>query len=1112
MGTANVAGISFELSFDGSKMMSSINSSCRNIRSKFEQSFTNAGQSATKSISSSNEKIKAILSDTEKTAKSKAASIAAVYRNEGDSAEEAFRKAWSHIERDSAESSGKVKKHFFGMRSSAKNTASKIEKDFGKSFNTVSSLAKKTGAILASAFAVKKIVDFGKSCLELGSDLSEVQNVVDVTFPSMTAQVDKFAKSAAQSFGLSETMAKKFTSMFGTMARQFGFSEQAAYDMGTTLAGLAGDVASFYNMTQDEAYTKLKAVFSGETEVLKDIGIVMTQTALDAYAMANGFGKTIQQMSEAEKVALRYAFVQNQLTAATRDFARTSDSWENQVRIMKLQMDSLKATLGQGLINLFTPVIKVINTVLGKLSTLANAFKSFTELITGKKSQSGKTAAPVAELGGAASTASESLDRSASAANGLSKATKGVGNAAKKAAKEMRALMGFDQINRLDDTSSDNTGDTSSPSTGGGSGFGGSAVDFGSLAQGETVIDQTDKKISALIKRCKELAEIFKNGFRIGFGDSEKKIKSINKGLKNIKKTLKEIATDSYVANAADKWADSFVLAFGKITGSAARIGLTIADNLIGGIDKYLSKNKNWIKRRIISLFDVTSEIQALAGDLSAALAEIFDVFSGSDAKGITADIIGIFSDGFLGVTDLGLRFVRDILKLVVFPVIDNVQKIKTVFENALEPIRIVLDTIYSSVQQTFQKIFEVYDTSIKPFFDSVSEGISHLLGIILDGYNTYIAPVLDYLAEKFSSVWKEHIQPALNGIVELLGKIFENLKALWETALVPFIEWIVNTIMPVLGPILMGIGDLFLDLLSVAGDVVSGITDILGGFLDFCTGVFKGDFDLCWQGIGQILEDFKKIADSVFSFVKKYVFTPFSNYIKNIFETDWSKSFGVLGEVLNTFLSSVKRIWKNIKDVFTGIVDFVKGAFTSDWERAWEGVKNIFGGIFDNLITLAKTPLNCVIDIINSLIGKLNAGLSAIENAFSFNYDFKNPFTGTRYQGHYGLSLPSVSTIPHLAQGGYVKKNAPQLAMIGDNRHQGEVVAPEDKLREMAMEAVRAAGNGFPPEVLAILKQILELLLKIKPVTIDEEALRKYFIEKTNAVTKSAGKCEIKF
>ena len=170
------------------------------------------------------------------------------------------------------------------------------QKQFHRQLQGISSLAKKTGAVLAAAFSVKKIVEFGKSCTKLGSELREVQNVVDVTFPHMTAQVDKFAKSAAAGFGLSETMAKRYTSMFGTMARQFGFSEKAAYDMGTTLAGLAGDVASFYDMTQDEAYTKLKAVFSGETEVLKDIGIVMTQSALDAYALANGYGKTTKAM------------------------------------------------------------------------------------------------------------------------------------------------------------------------------------------------------------------------------------------------------------------------------------------------------------------------------------------------------------------------------------------------------------------------------------------------------------------------------------------------------------------------------------------------------------------------------------------------------------------------------------------------------------------------------------------------------------------------------------------------------------------------------------------------------------------------------------------------
>ena len=314
----------------------------------------------------------------------------------------------------------------------------------------ITGLAKKAGMALAAAFSIKKVVDFGKSCLELGSDLAEVQNVVDVTFPSITAQVDKFAQSAAKSFGLSETMAKQYTGTFGAMAKAFGFTEKQAYDMGTTLTGLAGDVASFYNISQDEAYTKLKSVFTGETESLKDLGVVMTQSALDAYAMANGFGKTTAQMSEAEKVALRYAFVQDQLTAATGDFARTSDSWANQCRIMKLQFDSLKASIGQGLINLFTPVLRVINAVIGKLAVLASAFKSFTELITGKKS----SAQQIADAGNAASTG---MDSAAESADNATKSTNKTAGAAKKAAKEMRSLMGFDKINKLDSKTDSST-------------------------------------------------------------------------------------------------------------------------------------------------------------------------------------------------------------------------------------------------------------------------------------------------------------------------------------------------------------------------------------------------------------------------------------------------------------------------------------------------------------------------------------------------------------------------------------------------------------------------------------------------------------------------------
>ena len=1061
MAATSVAGISFDLFFDGSKMLASINSSCKKVKDQFDKSFSQAAKKSTKAIENGNREIDKILNNTARTAKSKAAAIASIYKKEGASSSEAFRKAWSLIERDSKNGSNQVKKHLKEIGNQSKKTFSEMGDEFSNGFASLknSFSVKKAGVMLAAAFGTKKLVDFSKKCLELGSDLAEVQNVVDVTFPHMTDQVDKFAKSAAQSFGLSETMAKQYTGTFGAMSKAFGFTEQQAYEMGSTLTGLSGDVASFYNISQDEAYTKLKSVFTGETETLKDLGVVMTQNALDQYALANGYNKTTAAMTEQEKVALRYQFVQDKLSAAQGDFARTSDSWANQCRILSLQTQSLMATIGQGLINLFTPVIKVISMTIGKLATLANAFKAFTELITGKKASD--NSGGVAAVADSAAVANDSLNSASDAASDLTDNTNKAGKAAQDTAKKMKSLMGFDQINKLDSQSSSSGSTTPTSSGKGNGGILGSEVNFGSLADGENVIDKTDKKLSALIERCQELAKLFKKGFEIGFGNSQKKIDSINKAIKNIGKNLKEIFTDESVVNSTNRCLDNIALAFGKVTGSVARIGITITDNFIGGIDKYLEKSKKYIKKRIVSLFDATGEIAKLTGDYYVALADIFDIFSSDDAKAITSDIIQVFGDGFLGATDLAVKFERDFVELFTTPIVQNTDKISETLENMLGRWRTVFDTLSQSVTDAFDKINEVYDQYFAPFIDSITKGISDIIGTFLDAYNTYLAPYLDYLADKFNTVWSEHIQPALNGILELVGKLIENIGVLWENVVVPFIEWIIDNIMPVIGPIIGGMGELFLDLLAVAGDVITGITDILGGFLDFCTGVFTSDFNKCWQGIEEILKGFKTIAGSIFDFMKKYIFQPFIDFMRNTFQTDWSLSFGTLGTVMNTFLGSVERIWGDIKKVFNGIINFINGSFRGNWKQAWNGIKDLFGGIFDSLVTLAKTPLNAVIDIINGLMSNLNAGLSAIESAFSFSYDFTNPITKTRHYGHYGLSLPRVPEIPYLASGGYVKPNTPQLAMIGDNLHQGEVVAPEDKLKKMAIEAAVAAGGA---------------------------------------------------
>lgn len=393
-----------------------------------------------------------------------------------------------------------------------------------QSFNGLGSAVKKIGLLIGGAFAVGKLVQFGKECVELGSDLAEVQNVVDVTFTTMSDKVNEFAKNAMTSAGLSETMAKRYVGTFGAMSKSFGFSEAQAYDMSTALTQLTGDVASFYNISQDLAYIKLKSVFTGETETLKDLGVVMTQSALDQYALANGYGKTTSAMTEQEKVALRLAFVQKQLSAASGDFVRTSGSWANQVRVMQLQLQSLKATVGQGLINIFTPVLKVINILLGKLATLANAFKSFTELITGKKS-SGSTSSSGAGLTGDVSGVQDTADAYGQAADNAGKladSTEDVADATKDAAKAAKGYLSpLDEINRYSTRDASSTASKTPSTSGSGSGGGGislpsavSNVDYGKVAEGETALDKISKSAEKLAKLLKKLWKPFQDAWK----------------------------------------------------------------------------------------------------------------------------------------------------------------------------------------------------------------------------------------------------------------------------------------------------------------------------------------------------------------------------------------------------------------------------------------------------------------------------------------------------------------------------------------------------------------------------------------------------------------------
>lgn len=603
--------------------------------------------------------------------------------------------------------------------------------DFNSQMLGIENLAKKAGKALAAAFTVKKIFDFGKSCIELGSDLAEVQNVVDVTFSQMSKQVDKFAQNAAAQFGLSETMAKQFTGTFGAMAKAFGFSGKAAYDMSTTLTGLAGDVASFYNISQDEAYTKLKSVFTGETESLKDLGIVMTQTALDSYALATGFGKTTAKMSEAEKVALRYKFVQDQLTTAAGDFSRTSTGWANQVRILQLQFDSLRATIGQGLIAALSPVIQVINTIIGKLLSMANAFKAFVAMLSGGKKD-----------GNITETAA-GMEAIAAAADKAGAATSGIGSAAKKAAKDIKsATTGIDELNIINP---DSGSDSGSGSGGGGAGsYNADDFDMGTLPEQEDVVSGKLQKIADLMNQLKDS---FTSGFWDAFGDTSV-FESIQSSIQSIKDSLRDIFTDPGVQAAALNFANTFSYALGQITGSVASIGATIADNLLGGVSKCLEQNKDRIKNYLIQIFNIGSEIATLVGNFTASIADIFTVFRSDSAKQITADIIGIFSSSFMGVTELGGKLIRDLIQLITKPITDNADLLKARIQGLLDELRPKFDKLKEIVDKLWDGLNTAYDAVAKPVFDAFTNAMSAVVEWLLktqDNFDIMVGTVATF-------------------------------------------------------------------------------------------------------------------------------------------------------------------------------------------------------------------------------------------------------------------------------------------------------------------------------------------------------------------------------
>nr|DAQ91156.1 MAG TPA: minor tail protein [Caudoviricetes sp.]DAV70072.1 MAG TPA: minor tail protein [Caudoviricetes sp.] len=326
------------------------------------------------------------------------------------------------------------------------------------------------GALFKTAVgfkAIQGIIDFGRSAVNLGSQITEVENVVDVAFGSMSDKAYQFASTAKEQFGLSELAAKQYSGTMMAMMKSSGVAQDAASKMSISLAGLAGDIASFYNIDTDTAFQKIRSGISGEIEPLRQLGINLSVANMEAYALSRGITTSYNAMSQAEKVALRYNYLMSVTGDVQGDFVRTSGTWANQVRLLTLNFQSLSAVIGQGVIAGILPAIQAINALMSKLMQAANVFRNFMYVLMGKKLKGSQTGVSdvVSDLGGietAVDDASSGLDDATSSAKKLKKAL---------------SVLPFDQLNQL----ADNSNDSGTASKSLGSGLGDLADSFAGI-------------------------------------------------------------------------------------------------------------------------------------------------------------------------------------------------------------------------------------------------------------------------------------------------------------------------------------------------------------------------------------------------------------------------------------------------------------------------------------------------------------------------------------------------------------------------------------------------------------------------------------------------------
>ena len=803
----------------------------------------------------------------------------------------------------------------------------------------VNSLSLSLGNLLKTAVGFNigyGLLNFGKSMFQLGSDVTEVENVVDVAFGGMAQSAYDFAKTAQEQFGLSELSALRYSGILMSMFNASGIAQRDAAEMSTTLTGLAGDLASFYNIDQDDAFTKLRSALAGEVEPMRALGVDMTVASMQAYALSQGITESWQSMSQAEKVMLRYNYLMSVTSAQQNDFQRTQASFANQTRLLTLNLQQLAATLGQGLIAAVLPAVTALNKLFAVLQKAAVAVRNFFYVLTGYKG--GGSSGIVNDLAGVGDAASGLEDLGSSGSD----AADGLGDAAKAAEELKNATLGIDELNIISPNEPTSTG--SSGGSGGGGGAGG--VGGTDLGLDDGLLDLGGKEPEEYVSPWAEAirkAFLAEDWEELGSVIAE----GLNRGLQKVYDVLnwdnvgpKITAFTTAFTQTFNSFAENFDFdLLGRTIGAGINTVVNTLNQLIDGID--------WVNlgnRFAVGFNGLVDEVDwfELGRLIGNKFMIAWDTLLGFVTTLDWGEVGRSLADGFNGIFS----------------------------EISLGDIGTTIGTIVAGIIEMFREFFA--NAEWGEVADQIKEGLANALSAASDGGKNdgILAGLLGIGALGGLAKIAQPIISAISTISGLLGKSgLTNAAGDAASALggSSGLGGIISKIAPKLsglaGPIgiavaaIVAIGTGIKDLWDTSESFRSGIGEIWGNicqaFTDAKIQIWDDTLLPLWENIQGFFDAIGGLFDTLYSMYE-------SSGAKGIFE-DIVLFFADLGggivgttlDILSDFFSAFYGLISAGIGIVTGFIEIIDGALSGDWSKIWEGAKDIVDGVVSGIKSL---------------------------------------------------------------------------------------------------------------------------------------------------------------